>query len=135
MIYGIGTDIVSLDRINTIYSKNPDKFIQKVLSHAEQQQLEALNPVSKAQFLASRWAAKESMVKALGTGFGQGIYWSDISILNDKNGKPYIFFSEAANSCINKIITLSEDQKIKTHLSLSHEKSHSTAFVILEIIS
>ena len=79
--------------------------------------------------MSKRFSAKESFVKARGTGFRNNLSFKDISILNDKKGKPYFLFNEIIKNILKKKYKL---KKFKAHLSLSDEKKHSVSYVILE---
>ena len=84
---------------------------------------------NKINFFAKRFAAKEAFVKALGTGFRNNINFSDIEIINNKKGKPEIKISKKIK---NLIIRKFKSKKPKIYVSLSDEKNHSIAYVILE---
>lgn len=123
MIVGIGIDIVELPRIARSLEKFGHDFSKRILTLAELALLPETNPIP---FLAGRFAAKEATVKALGTGFRQGISWHDIEILNDCYGKPYLALHEQA-------LTRGRDQGANNFLiSLSHGKDSAVAVVILE---
>lgn len=84
----IGVDIVDLDRIEAIYSRYGMKFFQRFLSEEE-----IVLCLQKPQIIASiagRFAAKEAVVKALGSGFSGGVHWKSFEILNDERGRPYV---------------------------------------------
>jgi holo-[acyl-carrier protein] synthase len=88
-----------------------------------------MNKSNKTNFFAKRFAAKESLVKALGTGFRNNINFKDIEVLNDILGKPYYLKSKKINKIITKLF------KIKNYdlfLSISDEKDYSIAFTILQ---
>lgn len=124
MIYGIGHDIVENNRIANLLELYGQRFINKVLSPIEQdifkQQKYNIN------YVAKRFAAKESFAKACGTGLRTPIFMPSISILNNELGKPYFTFNENINFWLimHKITTC--------HISISDEESISSAFVILE---
>ncbi len=124
MIVGTGIDIVEKDRIGQILDKYGNRFIKKVLSQNEMGDYHSA--ACKKSFVAKRFAAKEACVKALGTGFAQGIILNDISIENDKNGKPSIKFNQKINRLFPDI-----DTTIR-HLSISDEREYACAVVILE---
>ena len=91
MIYGIGTDLLRIDRVARVYRRFGDRFARRVLMDSEQQEFSgARNPV---RFLAMRFAAKEAIVKALGTGFRHGMWVRDSGVRHDKRGRPEIIFS------------------------------------------
>tara|TARA_B100001109_G_scaffold255123_1_gene256827 strand:+ start:2451 stop:2831 length:381 start_codon:yes stop_codon:yes gene_type:complete len=126
MIFGIGTDIVDINRINEIDSI--DNFVKKILSKNEKNFFENLKEIHKVKYLAKQFAGKEAIAKALGTGFTNSIKFSEIEILRNSNGKPLF---EAVGS-LKKYM---DDLGItKTHVSLSDEKEYAIAFAVLEII-
>ena len=91
MIYGIGTDLLRIDRVARVYRRFGDRFARRVLMDSEQRDfLGAKNPV---RFLAMRFAAKEAIVKALGTGFRHGMWVRDSGVRHDRRGRPEIIFS------------------------------------------
>lgn len=123
MIKGVGTDIVDIDRIAESIRKHGDRFAGKILS-ADEMVLYQRN-IAPAQYLASRFAAKEAVSKALGTGFREGLYLHHISILNDDAGKPCLHYTDKALELVKKL-------KVKeSWLSISHERHMTVAFVIL----
>ncbi len=122
MILGIGLDIVDLDRIEEVLKKWGDKFIDKILTPNEKRSI----PKNRVQYVGSRFAAKEAMVKALGTGFSYGISFKDIEIISQANSSPEIVLNGNAKIVADK-------KKIKRiFLSISHEKNIATAAVVLE---
>lgn len=117
-IGGIGTDIVAISRIEELVEKfGIEKFADKILSDAEKLALEGRE--NKLAYLAKRFAGKEAVSKALGTGIGK-IAFKDIEILNDEQGAPYV---NLPDSYIN-------GQQV--HISLSDEKDYALAFVVLD---
>lgn len=122
MIYGVGTDIVEIARIEKLYEQYGDRFVKRILSHAEQE-LFVSHHYSTA-FLAKRFAGKEAVAKAVGTGIGKHLAFTDISIINEKNGKPIVVFPERVKNFI-------EAQGIgELHISLSDERHYAQAFVV-----
>ena len=124
MIYGVGTDIVSIDRIKDIISKNRDGFIKRVLTDHEQALF--ANKADSPAFCAKRFAAKEAFSKALGTGIGKEVSFQDLTVRNNENGKPHFIPSEKL-----RLYLLAKGIK-KAHLSISDESQNAIAFVILE---
>jgi holo-[acyl-carrier protein] synthase len=125
MIYGIGTDIVNIERIQYIIEKNKSNFINRILS-AHEKDIFA-NRGDSANYLAKRFAAKEAFAKALGTGIGRIVSFQDLTIRSNEEGKPYFIPSE-------KLRLYLVDKNIKkAHLSLSDEKKNAIAFVVLEL--
>ena len=124
MIYGIGTDICNLRRIESM--KSLDAFAKKILSKNEKKIFLKQEETQKIKFLAMQFAAKEAIVKALGTGFTKPMMPNQISVLRNNEGKPTIEFDESIKSFIN-------DLGIKSsQVSLSDDGGYAVAFVILE---
>lgn len=122
MIIGVGVDIAELERIARSYARFGDKFSARILTPAEM----ALIPSAAIPFLASRFAAKEAAVKALGTGFSGGITFQDIEIRSDALGKPLIFFHNQARLRFQVLGGRT------AHITLSHSRENAVAMVILE---
>jgi holo-[acyl-carrier protein] synthase len=122
MIIGLGVDIVELKRIARSFERFGMKFAEKILAPAELDQL----PVEPTAFLASRFAVKEAAVKALGTGFRDGISPTQIEVRSGSLGKPELIFHGAALARFNEL------GAAFTHVSLSHGRESSVAVVILE---
>ena len=127
MIYGVGTDIVSIERIQEILNKNRDGFINRVLTEHERALF--ANKADSAAFCAKRFAAKEAFSKALGTGIGRVVSFQDLTVRKNENGKPYFLPSE-------KLRLYLQEKGIKQgHLSISDESLNALAFVVLEFES
>ena len=126
-IIGIGVDIINNDRIKSLL-KNKD-FIYRIFSKNEI--IISKKILNKTNFFSKRFAAKESFVKALGTGFRNNLNLKDIEILNDKLGKPYYL----VNSKIKNLIKIKKNiNKFELFLSISDEKDYSVAFTIIQKI-
>ena len=123
-IFGNGVDIVENSRIKRLISNK--KFIQRIYSQSEIKNSKKV--INKESYFAKRFAAKEAFVKSLGTGFRNDINFKDISILNTSYGKPKIFLNNRIKKIIDKKLKLN---KFKIFLSLSDERKHSIAFVII----
>ena len=122
MIYGIGTDIVAIDRI-----KDVNKLAKRILSESEEVIFRDIGTeIEKQNFLAKQWAGKEAIAKAFGTGFKSPISINEISLLRDSIGKPYF-------KPRKKLIKTMDDLGIsKSHVSLADEKNYAIAFAVLE---
>ncbi len=124
-IIGIGVDIIDNKRIkNSIKNKN---FLNRIFGSHEL--LKSKNILNKTNYFAKRFAAKESLSKALGTGFKDGLNFKDIQILNNKIGKPYYLLNKKLENFIKK------KKKLKNFilfLSISDEKDYSVAFTIIQ---
>ena len=124
MIYGIGTDLVSVKRIKDALFRHGDRFLHRILSEAEVADYAASS--QPARFVAKRFAAKEAFSKAWGTGIGAAVGWHDVSVGHDANGKPLVIPSPALSE------KFSVEKIVAAHLSLSDEDEHALAFVVLE---
>ena len=124
MIYGIGTDIVALSRIESMLERYGERFARRVLSVSEMAEF-AKHP-HPGRLLMKRFAAKEALAKAIGTGLRHPVSMSQMSVTHDALGKPgFVLFSQLSDY-IEKIgIT-------RHHLSISDEREMCVAFVILE---
>ncbi len=122
MIVGVGLDLVELDRIEAIYKRFGTRFTKKILTPKELTGHSTLPVVH----LASRFAAKEAGVKALGTGFALGITLQHLEIVNNSSGRPQLLFSGPARSRAMQMGVH------RTHLSISHGQRNAVAVVILE---
>ena len=123
MIYGIGTDIVSVERIGQLLARHPARGLAHLLHPQEQQ--EALQAPMSDRFVAKRFAAKEALGKALGTGIRHPLVLPEIGITHDALGKPSFVFSPA-------LAAYFAQRKMTTHLSISDEHDYAVAFVLLE---
>ena len=124
MIYGVGTDIVSIKRIEDSLFRFGDRFLHRVLNEAEV--AEYAKSAQPARFLAKRFAVKEAFSKAWGTGIGIDVGWHDVAVGHDSRGKPLL--NASAILCAKLAV-----QNISSmHVSISDESEHAIAFVILE---
>ena len=125
-IFGIGTDIVSVDRIKkSLKNKN---FLFRVFNTKEI--LKCKKKINNYNYFEKRFAAKEAFSKALGTGISNGISFNEIIVLNKKSGKPYISLSGQTKKIIEKKF---KKKKIKISLSLSDETKFAVAFVTISL--
>jgi len=122
---GAGVDIVDNSRIKKSILNNA--FLNRVFTNEEI--LISKNIKNKSSYFAKRFAAKEAFVKSLGTGFRNGLNFKDISVINDKLGKPSFFISNKIKNMIKKKFKIS---KFKFFLSISDEKKYSIAFAIFQ---
>ena len=124
-ILGIGVDIIQNSRIKRLIIKK--SFISRAFGKKEIKL--SKKEKNKVNYFAKRFAAKESFVKSLGTGFRENLNLKDIEILNDKKGKPFYFKSKKIDTIVKKKF------KIKNYnlfLSISDEKDYSIAFTIIQ---
>jgi holo-[acyl-carrier protein] synthase len=124
MIYGIGTDIVEVTRIEHSITQFGDDFAKRIL--AESEFTSYLDSKIKARFLAKRFAAKEAFSKALGTGLRPPATFQNIAVSHDDLGKPILKLS-------NELQAFLHDKNIShMHITISDEKNLAVAFVVLE---
>ena len=124
IIIGIGVDIVDNTRIKN--SIKNEKFISRIFSKKEINQSKKIK--DKTNYYSKRFAAKESLSKAIGTGFRNDLNFKDITIVNDKYGKP----SYQLNNKVKKLIySKFKVKNIKISLSLADEKKYSIAFSVI----
>lgn len=112
----IGVDIIEIDRVEKIISEFGDKFLKKVFTSAEIDYCKS--KAKPSQHFAARFAAKEAVAKALGTGFGKDLMLKDVEVRNDINGKPLVFYKGIKND--------------KVLISISHCDHYVVAFAVLK---
>ena len=123
MIYGVGVDMVKVSRIRAGLDRFGDRFARRILSSSEFEDFQRAG--RRASFLAKRFAAKEAVAKALGTGFRDGLTLRQISVEHDSLGKPQLRYSGRASELL-------EANGIgDSHLSITDEDDHALAFVAL----
>ncbi len=124
MIIGIGTDIVGVARIRFSLERFGDRFAKRVLS--EQEFSEFRGAANRDAFLAKRFAAKEAAAKAFGTGFADGLALRHIEVTHDPRGRPELRFTGRAAQIATEL------DVTRALLSISDEREHALAFVVLE---
>jgi holo-[acyl-carrier protein] synthase len=121
-VIGIGTDIVECLRIAQMIERHGELFISRVYTPLEIEYCRSRRAAT--QHYAGRWAAKEAVLKALGTGWSRGISWRDIEVRSEAGGKPTIRLSGGAReACERQGIT-------QVLVSISHCRSHATAYAL-----
>lgn len=124
MIFGIGVDIIEIDRIGKSMNKFSGRFEEKIFTPKEIGYCRS--QADPAKHFAARFAAKEAVLKCLGTGMAHGIGWHDIEVLRERNGKPLIKLDGKGKA-------LFERKKLKAiHISLSHDRVNAIAHAIAE---
>lgn len=124
MIYGTGVDIVEIARFDKFLKQGNDALFQRIFTQSEIDYCAGKKQC--AQHYALRFAAKESFMKALGTGLRDGLCWKDMEVVNDKLGKPELRLYRRAEELFR------EADLSACHLSLSHDAGCAVAMVILE---
>ena len=120
MLKGIGTDILELVRVESVFQSYGERFIQRVLTKAEIE--ESLTRKNISNYLAKQFAAKEAIAKALGVGIGR-LSFHDMEVLRNFAGQPIVQLSNKAKERFSNP---------KIHLSLSDTKTHILAFCVIE---
>ncbi|MEF2144494.1 MAG: holo-[acyl-carrier-protein] synthase [Desulfovibrionaceae bacterium] len=124
MVRGIGIDLVELDRIRASYERFGERFVGKILTRREMTRLKDRR--DPAPYLAAMFAAKEAAVKALGTGFAQGVTLHNVEILHLASGKPELHLHDRALEVATALGVTS------TYVSLTHARDTAGAVVVLE---
>lgn len=121
-VIGIGTDIIECDRIAQMMEKHGESFIQRVFTADEIEYCSRHRTAD--QHYAGRWAAKEAVLKVLGTGWAKGIQWTDVEVVRDVSGAPSIRLR-------NRALEIARERGIRDVLiSISHCKAFATAFAV-----
>ena len=130
MILGIGSDLVDIRRVERAIARAPERFIARIFTAGEQALAAArAHPRLQASTLAKRWAAKEATVKALGTGFRDGISWHDIEVVTLDNGRPDLHLHGAARERWHAMLPPGLIGRLD--VSLSDEYPYAQAWVVL----
>lgn len=124
MIFGIGTDIAALARIESLHLRYGERFAQRILSQTEM--AEFAKHAHPARLLMKRFAAKEALAKALGTGLRHPVSMTQMTVAHDPLGKPAFIFSVELAAYLEKMGVT------RHHLSISDERDIAVAFVVLE---
>lgn len=121
-LVGIGNDIVEIERVATLVEKHGTRFLSRLFTEKELKY--CLSHRFPSIRLAGRFAAKEAIVKAMGTGFRKDVTWLDIEILNDSQGKPVVYFSSRLVEKMGQIDCM---------LSISHCREYATSVALLSV--
>jgi len=121
MVIGVGIDIIEVARIRRAYNRLGKRFLEGVYTVAEQKF--SLKHADPAERLAARWAAKEAVAKALGTGFARGVKPLDFEIVDNERSRPTVNVSGKAKKYLGDM---------KVHLSISHIADYATAMAVIE---
>ena len=123
MIHGIGTDIVAVARMTEYFQRHGERGLEKMLAPEEREACR--NSRDPARFLAKRFAAKEALGKAFGTGVRSPLLLPDVAVTHDELGKPSFSYSP-------NLAAHFAERGLAAHLSISDEQDYAVAFVILE---
>lgn len=124
MIFGIGVDVLEAARIEKVYQKYGEHFLDRLLMPGEREQLGRTRRT--ARFLAMRFAAKEAIVKAMGTGFAHGIWIRDVGVVQNRWGKPEVVYSPRGDR-MRRELGIGEG-----HVTLTDEAGLIVAVAVLE---
>ena len=127
MVFGIGIDILEVERIQKQLERSKPRFCEMVYTRNELEYcLKKANSRVQAQCLAGRFSAKEAFLKALGTGLRDGIGWKDIEVMPNSQGQPTMVLKDQALRILQTLGITS------WHVSISHTRQWATAVVVLE---
>ena len=124
MILGVGIDIIEVARIQASYEKFGERFVNRILLPKEIEY--CLSHRVPAPFLAARFAAKEAISKAFGTGIGAQLGWQDMELGRKASGEPFVILHEKGRAL------LAQRHALTLWISLSHTQSHAAAVAVLE---
>jgi holo-[acyl-carrier protein] synthase len=128
MIYGIGTDICDIRRIEASLQRHGERFAQKILSEAELQtwkQRSARWPARGIRYLATRFSAKEAFSKAVGLGMRMPMTWRHCEIAKRPSGEPYVVLHGALKDWF-------EAKQLQAHISVTDESDYAASFCVVE---
>ncbi|UCF66793.1 MAG: holo-ACP synthase [Acidobacteriota bacterium] len=124
MILGVGLDVAEIDRIRQVIQRHGDRFLTRVLTEREREY--CAQHRDPAPSVAARFAAKEALLKALGTGLSDGISWQDVEVVRQRGQAPKLeLYRRAADLATARGLS-------RAHLSLSHDRGVAAAVVVLE---
>ena len=130
MIIGIGMDICKVSRIKATLNKFGDRFKNRCFTFNEINRCDKIN--NSYDCYAKRFASKEAVSKALGTGFSHGVYWKDIEIINMKSGKPKVELKGNARNVLIEMVP--ENKEYNISISITDENGLAQVLVIIETI-
>lgn len=129
MIIGIGTDLTEIERVAKLLQRGDGvaaRFVNRILTEEERKLMDA-RAARKHEFLAGRFAAKEAVVKALGTGIGAVTGLHDIEVVADGNGRPVCRISSGAWERLGL-----DAERVRVHVSISHTDTFASAMAVVE---
>ena len=131
MIIGIGSDLCSIERIQSSLDRFGERFEKRVFTEVEQAKA-ARRPLTRAGTYAKRFAAKEAFSKAVGTGFKRGVFMKDIGVVNKASGEPTLQLSGGAWQRLDDLTP--EGHAAVIHLTMTDDHPFAQAFVIIEAV-
>lgn len=130
MIIGIGSDLIDIRRIEKSIARFGDKFTARCFTDKEQARSNGRKDCAASY--AKRFAAKEAMAKALGTGIAEGVFWKEMGVVNLPNGKPGLELTGGAARFLERLVPAGHRPVI--HLTITDEFPYAQAFVIVEAV-
>ena len=130
MIVGIGSDLCNIERIQKSLDRFGDRFLNRVFTDIERAKAER-RPFTAAGTLAKRFAAKEALSKAVGTGFKRGVYMKDIGVVNAASGAPTLLLTNGAKARVDALTP--PGHLLDIHLTMTDDHPWAQAFVILSL--
>ena len=130
MIIGIGSDLVDIRRISSALDRYGERFVKRIFTEIEQVKAERRR--ERVATYAKRFAAKEAMSKALGTGMARGVFWRDMGVVNLPGGKPTMHLTGGAAERLKEM--LPKGHRAEIHLSITDDHPLAQAFVIIEAL-
>jgi holo-[acyl-carrier protein] synthase len=130
VIFGVGTDLIEIPRIEAAVARHGERFVQRILGPSELQRFAQRRAKSERRgiaFLATRFAAKEAISKALGLGMRMPMTWRSAEVVNAPGGKPVVVVHGALKAFI-------EDHGLRLHVSVTDERSMAMATAIAETV-
>ena len=124
MIKGIGVDTIELSRIERTYKMYGERFLNRI--YAPEERAYALRYKDPVPRLAARFAAKEACMKALGTGWSNGVRWKDIVVTNAPSGKPELELRGTARDFLERL------EVNRIHITITHSREHAMVIVMFE---
>ena len=123
MIFGIGVDVLQLERVEGVLERHGERFVERLLMQPERTQLEGAK--RRERFLAMRFAAKEAIVKAMGTGFAHGVWIRDVGVVQNRWGRPEVVYSPRGEQ-VRRALGIGEG-----HVTLTDEAGLVVAVAVL----
>jgi holo-[acyl-carrier protein] synthase len=123
MIFGVGTDIVAVARMSSLWKRHGERALERIL--APEERADCRSATDPGRFLAKRFAAKEALAKALGTGIRAPVSLSAIAVAHDSHGKPYFHLAPDLAGYLAQ-------RRLTAHISISDERDCALAFAIVE---
>lgn len=130
MIIGLGSDLIDIRRIEKSLEKFGTRFSDRIFTEIEQNKSDKRK--QRAASYAKRFAAKEACCKALGTGISKGVFWRDMGVVNDKNGKPTMKLTNGAAKRLAEMMPSGYEPHV--HVTITDDFPLAQAFVIIEAL-